>query len=53
MMPEHVTSETLWSQYLETRETQHRNALVEHYAPLIHGQAARMSHFMNENFGEV
>lgn len=43
MMPEHVTSETLWSQYLETRKTEHRNALVEHYAPLIHSQAARMS----------
>ena len=43
MMPQNATSETLWARYLKTRETAARNALVEHYAPLIHTHAARMS----------
>jgi len=43
MRPGNATSETLWKRYLKSRSTAARNALVEHYAPLIHGHAARMS----------
>lgn len=33
----------LWALYLETREIEYRNRLVEHYASLVHIQAARLS----------
>lgn len=35
--------ETLWKRYLKTRKPQLRNQLVEHYASLVHIQAARLS----------
>jgi len=33
----------LWKKYLKTRNNDYRNALVEHYASLVHIQAARLS----------
>ena len=35
--------QALWKKYLKTRSDDYRNALVEHYAPLVHIQAARLS----------
>jgi RNA polymerase sigma factor for flagellar operon FliA len=33
----------LWDRYLCERRVEDRNALVEHYTPLVHAQAARLS----------
>jgi len=35
--------EQLWKRYLRTRDVETRNALVEHYAPLVHTQAAKLA----------
>jgi RNA polymerase sigma factor FliA len=35
--------EALWKKYLKTRKPELRNQIVEHYAPLVHIQAARLS----------
>jgi RNA polymerase sigma factor FliA len=35
--------QAIWKKFLKTRGDEHRNALVEHYAPLVHIQAARLS----------
>jgi RNA polymerase sigma factor for flagellar operon FliA len=43
MRPKNESSETLWKRYHQGRKIEDRNALVEHYAPLIHSHAARMS----------
>jgi len=38
-----LTVETLWKRYFRTRKPEYRNRLVEHYASLVHIQAARLS----------
>jgi len=38
-----VDVDALWAEYLATRSHEHRNRLVEHYASLVHIQAARLS----------
>lgn len=43
MSSKNESSETLWNHYIKHRDIETRNALVEHYAPLIHSHAARMS----------
>lgn len=35
--------EALWKKYLKSRKPETRNQIVEHYAPLVHIQAARLS----------
>ncbi len=35
--------DALWKKYLNSRAIKHRNLLIEHYRPLVHMQAARLS----------
>jgi RNA polymerase sigma factor for flagellar operon FliA len=43
-MPAKASSvESLWKKYLRSAKPEVRNQLVEHYAPLVHMQAARLS----------
>lgn len=43
--------ESLWKKYLKTRSDEYRNALVEHYAQLVHIQAARLSRKLPAQIG--
>jgi RNA polymerase sigma factor FliA len=43
MPPKEENVEKLWKQFLKNREYAIRNKLVEHYASLVHMQAARLS----------
>jgi RNA polymerase sigma factor for flagellar operon FliA len=43
MPPEEKDVQRLWNEFLESRDQQCRNKLVEHYASLVHMQAARLS----------
>ncbi|GMU22636.1 MAG: RNA polymerase sigma factor [Phycisphaerae bacterium] len=43
--------QALWKKFLRTHEDEYRNALVEHYAPLVHIQAARLSRKLPAQIG--
>ncbi len=43
MKPPKNDVQALWKKFLKTRKDDFRNLLVEHYAPLVHMQAARLS----------
>jgi RNA polymerase sigma factor for flagellar operon FliA len=43
MKPVKQDADALWKKFLRTRSDRFRNVLVEHYAPLVHMQAARLS----------
>lgn len=43
MKPPKEDVQKLWKKFLKTRSDDFRNSLVEHYAPLVHMQAARLS----------
>ncbi len=44
-------AQSLWKKFLRTRSDQYRNLLVEHYAPLVHIQAARLSRKLPAQIG--
>ncbi len=51
MVPPNVNVQALWKKFLKTRSDEYRNALVEHYAPLVHIQAARLSRKLPAQIG--
>lgn len=51
MKPSSNSIENLWKKYFKTRADTYRNRLVEHYAPLVHIQAARLSRKLPAQIG--
>ena len=51
MKPPNDDVQSLWKQLFKTRSDRARNALVEHYAPLVHVQAARLSRKLPAQIG--
>lgn len=43
--------QTLWKKYFKTRNDKYRNQLVEHFSPLVHIQAARLSRKLPAQIG--
>src|SRR5687767_7962619 len=51
MVPQKKDVSGLWKKFLKSRNDEYRNKLVEHYAPLVHIQAARLSRKLPAQIG--
>jgi RNA polymerase sigma factor FliA len=51
MVPQKKDVSALWKKFLKSRSDEYRNKLVEHYAPLVHIQAARLSRKLPAQIG--